>query len=153
MTLAAFPEPGRLARITLAMLTVLLVVQGLCFASVLRRDTYHDEYLPAIAYLKQHASPQTPINGSPGLLFGLPGYRLISDSRLHEPADYVVVDRWYRFDWDFIYRTYEPRTEADVQRMLEMYEKVWERGGWTILHRREAAVSRSAGTDSISLKR
>lgn len=136
VALATCPEPGRFARIPFSMLTVLLVTQGLCLFSALHRNDYHDGYIPAIAYLKEHASQQTPINGSPGLLFALPDYRLISDSRLHDPAEYVVVDRWYRFDWAFVYRNYEPQTAVEVQRKLEMYEPVWERGGWTILHRR-----------------
>jgi hypothetical protein len=136
MALAICPEPRRFARIPLSMLTILLVTQGLFLSHALRRDDYHDGYLPAVSYLKEHASRETPINGSPGLLFALPDYRLISDSRLHDPAEYIVVDRWYRFDWGFVYRNYEPQTAVEVQRKLEMYEPVWERGGWTILHRR-----------------
>lgn len=138
VALAACPEPGRLARIPLSMFTALLVAQGLCLSNALRHNEYHDGYIPAVSYLKEHVSQQTPINGSPGLLFALPGYRLISDSRLHEPAEYVVADRWYRFDWSYVYRTYEPQTAVEVQRKLEMYGPVWERGGWTILHRRRA---------------
>ena len=136
MALAIFPEPGRFARIPLSMLTILLVAQGLCLSSALRHDDYHDGYLPAVSYLKEHASQQTSINGSPGLLFALPTYRLVSDSRLHEPAEYVVLDRWYRFWVLSFYGYYEPQTTVEVQRKLEMYEPVWERGGWTILHRR-----------------
>jgi len=113
---------------------------SLFLSHALRLDDYHDGYLPAVSYLKEHASRETPINGSPGLLFALPDYRLISDSRLHDSAEYVVVDRWYRFDWGFVYRNYEPQTAVEVQRKLEMYEPVWERGGWTILHRRRAGI-------------
>jgi hypothetical protein len=59
---------------------------------------------------------------------------------LHDPVEYVVVDRWFRF-WVFaFYRYYEPRTADEVQRKLEMYEPVWERNGWTILHRRQAGM-------------
>jgi len=135
--LATCPEPGRCARIPLSILTILVVAQGLGLSIVLHKDEYRDGYIPAVTYLKEHASPQTPINGSPGLLFALPAYRLISDSRLHEPAEYVVVDRWYRFDWGFVYRNYELQTAVEVQRKLEMYEQVFDRGGWTILHRRQ----------------
>jgi 4-amino-4-deoxy-L-arabinose transferase-like glycosyltransferase len=134
--LAVCPEPRRCARIPLAMLTVLLVAQGLGLSIVVRRDEYHAGYMPAVSYLQKHASRQTSINGSPGLRFALPTYRLISDSRLHEPAEFIVVDRWYRFDWEFVYRTYEPQTEVDVQRKLEMYEQVFDRSGWTIFRRR-----------------
>ena len=140
MALAICPEPGRFARIPLSMLTILLVTQGLFLSHALRRDDYHDGYLPAVSYLKEHASRETPINGSPGLLFALPDYRLISDSRLHDSAEYVVVDRWYRFDWGFVYRNYEPQTAVEVQRKLEMYEVVSDLGGWTILHRRRAGI-------------
>ena len=140
MALAVCHKPGRPAQIPLALLTVFLLAQGLCLSNALRHDDYHDGYLPAVSYLKEHASQQTSINGSPGLLFGLPDYRLIGDSRLHEPAEYVVLDRWYRFWVLTFYRYHEPQTAVEVQRKLEMYEPVWERGGWTILHRRQAGM-------------
>jgi hypothetical protein len=70
------------------------------------------------------------------LLFTLPAFNLISDSRLYEPAEYVAVDRWYRLDWGFVYRNYEPQTAVEVKRKLEVYKPVFDRGGWTILRRR-----------------
>jgi 4-amino-4-deoxy-L-arabinose transferase-like glycosyltransferase len=136
IALAVCPEAGRWARIPLSILTVLLVAQGLGFSNALHRNEYRDGYIPAVSYLKEHASQQASISGSPGLRFGLPTYHLVSDSRLHEPVEYIVADRWYRFDWGFVYRTYEPQTEVEVLRKLEMYEKVFDRGGWTIFRRR-----------------
>jgi len=137
VALAAFPEAGRFNRVPLALLTFLVLIQGLSIYVVLHQDGYHTGYLPAVAYLKSHASPQTSINGSPALLFGLPGYDLISDSRLHDPAEYIVVDRWTLYDWGFVYRTFEPQTAAAVQKKLACYDDVFDRDGWRILHRRK----------------
>jgi len=138
MAFGHLPEPRRFARIPLSMLTILLVTQGLFLSHALRLDDYHDGYLPAVSYLKEHGLPRDSDQRKPGLLFALPDYRLISDSRLHDSAEYVVVDRWYLLRLGFVYRNYEPQTAVEVQRKLEMYEPVWERGGWTILHRRRA---------------
>jgi hypothetical protein len=136
VALVISPEPRRWNRIGLLVLAVLLAVQGIGIFNALRKDEYHNGYLPAVLYLKTHASPQTTINGSPGLLFALPGYRLIDDSRLHNPAEYIVVDRWYRFDWEIIYRNYEPQTAAEVKRKMELYDPVFDHDGWMVFHRR-----------------
>jgi len=136
VALTISPQPDTFRRIPISLFTIVAVAQGFCFCQAVQHDQYRDGYLPAIAYLKKHASTETLINGSPGLLFALPGYRLISDSRLQEPAEYIVVDRWSHFDWNFVYRNYEPQTAAEIQQTLATYEPAFEQNGWAILHRR-----------------
>ena len=133
--LALRPEPGRFGRIPVVLLTALTVVNGLALVGALSRDAYRDGYLPVVSYLESHATRETPINGNPGLIFAMPDYRITDDSRLHDPADYIVVDRWYLFDWRFCHPTYEPATAVEVARKLTDYRTVFETNGWSILQR------------------
>lgn len=150
VAVAAFPERGRYSRIGLLALTALATADTLCLSTVLNRDEYDNGFRPAVRYLREHASRQDAINGSPGLLFALPSYRLVSDSRLQELADYVMVDRWYGFDWGFVYPTYEPETAIHVREKLKMYEPIFSSDGWTVLRRRSPRLDREGGSPPVA---
>lgn len=128
--------PGKINLIPFLMLTVLLLTNGLGLMVALYDNEYALGYAPAMAYLKSHATPETPINGSPAILFALPEYRVTDDSRLHDLTPYIVVDQWYRYDWKFIYGIDEKQTAADVERKLQLYTPVFDHDGWTVLQRR-----------------
>jgi 4-amino-4-deoxy-L-arabinose transferase-like glycosyltransferase len=134
---AICPFSGKINRIPLAMLSVLLSANGVAIAVSLHHDDYRDGYLPAVKFLKAHATPTTPINGTSALLFDLPGYRLTDDARLHDPAEYIAVDLWRTLCWRLVFKLYEPAMAAEVERKLTAYKPVFEHNGWTIFQRIE----------------
>ena len=130
----------RMKPIPLIMAATLLLAQGTAITGVLRIDSYHTEYAPVVSWVRHNIPREAMIAGTPALLFGVPDYHLIEDSRLNSLSgrmpDYIVADGRYTSTWCYIYPRWEPRAAALVRSRLEAYEAVFRRGEWIVMRRR-----------------
>ena len=120
----------------------LLAVQLAGTVYAIRKDSYRNDYLPAIGFLATHPTPDRRIFGVSELGFGL-GFRhgLIDDRRLGFynglAADTVVVDRTYRDQW-VMYGNERPEIRAYIAGLLSDYRVVFRNSLYTIYQRNES---------------
>ena len=105
-----------------------------------RKDAYHKDYLPAIAFIKQNVSSDQLLMG-PGVLgFGLAfPANLIDDFRLGalsgKTPSWIVVNDWYE-GWFGGLKSSEPAAYQFVRNRLENeYRPVYQHGSYTIYSR------------------
>jgi 4-amino-4-deoxy-L-arabinose transferase-like glycosyltransferase len=107
-----------------------------------RQNAYHDSYLPAIAFLNQHAGTGSPIFGESELAFSRGFYsNLVDDSTLGyfsgKRAEYIVVSYNGLAESFKTYKTTNPPIDRYLQRTLsEDYSPVFRNRIYTIYGRK-----------------
>ena len=124
-----------------AVVAVILCVQFLGIGVGLWINQYHNEHLPAAAYMKEHGHPGSLImaSGEFAFEFGYDG-RLIDDVRLGyfsgKRPEFFVRDVWYD-DWLDRAQTREPATYRHVSTTLAArYREVFRNPGFIIYQQR-----------------
>jgi 4-amino-4-deoxy-L-arabinose transferase-like glycosyltransferase len=109
-------------------------------AYVIRRDSYHKNYLPAVSFLNRTAPPDSSVVGTSELSFDLARYdRLLDDKwvgyHTGRRPDFVVEDSRYRQELEAV-RTREPEIYEYVTRLLdEQYRVVYDQASYKIYAR------------------
>ena len=121
-----------------AALAGFLILQITGVVYIMRRDSYHHSYLPAVAFLRTHRTDL--IMGGAELGFGLrfPD-NLLDDERLGyhsgKRPDLIVIDDRYRRDWN-VMRSGHPEVYRYIERLTtQEYRVIYSRGTYTILER------------------
>jgi hypothetical protein len=104
-----------------------------------RADDYKNRFEPAVAYLDQHASPDSLIVGSHELGFALGfGGRFLDDYRLGLASgrrpDYIVVEEIYEGRFETL-REQRPKEYVELLELLKQYHEVYNRNSYRILAR------------------
>jgi 4-amino-4-deoxy-L-arabinose transferase-like glycosyltransferase len=126
-----------------ACIAALVVVQAGGLVYRMKVNTMQQGYAPAVAYLREHTTPQTSIMASGDLGFGLGFDRnLLDDTRLGYYTgihpDVIVVEEIYSENFKG-WRTSEPALADYVTRTLAQYELVFDRGGYQIYFAKQPA--------------
>jgi hypothetical protein len=129
---------GRVVPRALVALAVggLLVVQAGGLLYRMKVNTYGQGYAPAVAFLKEHTTPQTTIMASGDIGFGLGFDRdLLDDTRLGYYTgvrpEVIVVEEIYGENFKG-WRASEPALADHVARTLAGYDPVFDQGGYQI---------------------
>ncbi|MCI0490562.1 MAG: glycosyltransferase family 39 protein [Blastocatellia bacterium] len=110
-------------------------------AYVMRRDSYHKSYLPAVAFLNQRSDPQTTITGTAELSFGLTRYDSLSDDKYlgyysGRRPDLIVVDSRYEEEHEAV-RVRQPEIYRHInERLAREYRQVYDHAPYRIYARR-----------------
>jgi 4-amino-4-deoxy-L-arabinose transferase-like glycosyltransferase len=140
--LAAWLIEGRLRRGLAAVIAggVVVVQLGVTMSRV-AQDRYRNVYLPAAAYLKEHAGAPGPIMGSAEFAFEL-GFdgKLVDDFRLGyrsgKRPDLIVVDDQRYAEWIAKLKEQDPGNYAYARKLLaDEFRLVYERGSYRIYGR------------------
>jgi hypothetical protein len=121
---------------------LLMLLQVSWIAYGVRRDSYRNAYLPAVAYLNQHAAPDDLIFAVSEFAFGLGFYgRLSDDSTLGyftgKRAQYIVVEEPGYGEAFKGFAAINPALDRYVQKTLrEDYQKVFANPVYEIYARR-----------------
>ena len=122
------------------LLAPLLFLQCATLVQLIRGDTYHRSYLPAMDYVKRHVQPDSVVIGNTTAVFALGFEHLIDDERLGYSSsvvpDIVIVDRFYPKFWTG-FRGDQPEVEQYVA--LEIgagYECKFENQYYAVYQRR-----------------
>ena len=104
-----------------------------------RADAYKNRFEPAVAYLRQHASPDSLIVGSHELGFALGfGGHFLDDYRLGlasgKHPDYIVVEEIYEGRFETL-REQRPEEYVELLHLLNQYHEVYNRNSYRILAR------------------
>ena len=133
---------GRTQRIAVAawVLALCAIQLGGTFYQV-RQDGYHKIYLPALAFIQQHATADQLIIGPGTLGIGLryPA-NFIDDFRLgflsRKAPEWIVVNDWYR-EWFLALGDKEPDAYQFVRNRLDQnYKPVFTRADYVVYQRR-----------------
>ena len=115
-----------------------------------RKDAYHNDYLPAISFIKQNVPGDQLIMGPGALGFGLAfPANLIDDFRLGalngKTPDWIVVNDWYEDMFGGL-KSSEPSAYQFVRNRLEhQYTPVYQHGSYTIYRRTLSPPSVKSG--------
>ena len=110
-------------------------------AYVMRRDSYHKNYLPAISFLNQNSSPASTIIGTAELSFGLAAYDSLSDDKYigyysGRRPDLIVVDSRYEEEHELV-RVKQPEIYRHINDLLASeYHQVYAQAPYRIYARR-----------------
>jgi len=138
-----FGKAGALALSVLA----LVEIAGLGFR--ISRDNYRNSFAPAVAALKQHATPQSSIAANPGVAFGLgfPG-NVLNDPLFgylsKRKFDYIVIDPETAYsierskDRDAVGREVYDHT---MRLLADEYSRIYEYRSYTIYARKPPQTS------------
>ncbi len=117
--------------VTLCVLLVLVQVRTLNWK--LNRHEFQNGYAPLIGYLKSRSGL---ITGTSTIAFGLGYGRFTDDARLGmysaKTTCLVVVDRFYRWDWNVAWPESDRRSAAFVRTKLKNYHEVWHNGDYQV---------------------
>jgi len=121
-----------------AALAGFLVFQISGVVYVMRRDSYHNSYLPAVEFLRTHKTDLIMGGAELGFAMRFPD-NLLDDERLGyhsgKRPDIIVVDDRYRRDWS-VMRAGHPEVYRYIDRLTtQEYRVVYSRGTYTILER------------------
>jgi hypothetical protein len=138
---------GPAVRVILATIMIgLFVIHLSGIADEVRRDAYHNDYLPAISFMKRNVHSDQLLMG-PGVLgFGLAfPANLIDDFRLGalsgKTPDWIAVDSRY-VRWSHALKFSEPTAYKFVRNRIEHeYTPVYEHGSYTIYRRNPSPAS------------
>ena len=118
---------------------VLLHLTGSVF--VMRRNSYQNNYLPAVSFLNQHSDQNALIMGTAEIVFGLNARDTLLDDKWFgyntgRIADFVVQDM--RYDQEHLWaKTQRPEIYEHVKSLLsERYDKVYDHALYRIYARR-----------------
>ena len=132
-------EGQRLVRASVV--AVILCIQFLGIGVGMWINQYHNEHLPAAAYMKEHGRPGSLImaSGQFAFEFGYDG-RLVDDVRLGyftgKKPEFFVRDVWYA-EWLDRAKTREPKIYEHVSRTLNArYREVFRNPGFIIYQER-----------------
>jgi len=123
---------------------------GLCLAGLLaietggvldrvRRDAYHNEYLPAVDFLRAHAKPGQLVAGSHELGFVM-GFQhdFVDDHllglRTGRWPDYIFVEEIYRLRFETV-RLKDPAEYARLRERLAQYRTIYDKNFYQVLER------------------
>lgn len=114
----------------------------------IKLNTYGNNYLTAVRYLKQNMGPGSMVNGSADLAFefGFFQEQFFEDTRMGYHSgrrpEFIVVEETMRTGLDG-HRLHRPRVDAYVRKLLtEEYEMVYDRTFYQI-YRRKASAARN----------
>jgi hypothetical protein len=104
-----------------------------------RANAYKNRFEPAVAYLRQHASPDSLIVGSHELGFALGfGGRFLDDYRLGlasgKRPDYIVVEEIYESRFETL-QEQRPAEYVKLLELLKQYHEVYNQNSYRILAR------------------
>ena len=117
----------------------LFVIQTGGIAYRIRRDAWHKEYLPAVAFLRAHAKPGDLIVGSHELGFTI-GFQpdFVDDHLLGlntgKWPDYIFVEEIYRGRFDTV-KLKNPEEYDKLQTRLTQYHPIYKENDFEILER------------------
>lgn len=141
-TVAGWEQGGWRRPVAVAAAGLLVLLQVSWIAYGVRRDSYRNAYLPAVAYLNQHAAPNDLIFAVSEFAFGLGFYgRLSDDSTLGyftgKRAQYIVVEEPGYGEAFKGFAAINPPLDRYVQKTLkEDYQKVYTNPVYEIYARR-----------------
>jgi hypothetical protein len=106
----------------------------------IRRDAYHREYLPAVAFLRAHAKPGDLIVGSHELGFSIGFNENFVDDHLlglntGKWPDFIFLEEIYQLRFDTV-KLKEPALYRELCERLAQYQVIYERNFYQILGRR-----------------
>lgn len=120
----------------------LLVIQAGGVAFRIRRDPYHREYLPAVAFLQSQAGPHDLIMGSHELGFTI-GFKdnFVDDHLLGlntgKWADYLFVEEVYKLRFETV-QLKDPAQFQQLQQRLAQYHGIYDQNFYQVLQRQDA---------------
>jgi hypothetical protein len=131
-----------LAPLTLALIILLAGFQIGVEVYKIHRNTYANEYLPAVQFVRTRAAAAT-IAGDSYFGFDLGFDRVKDDARLGFYSgirpDLIIQDIWYDRWWNFQFPAEEPELHRYVTHLLEtQYRVVFEKGPIRVYERRGA---------------
>jgi hypothetical protein len=141
-TVAEWQRGGWRRRVAAGMAALLILLQVSWIAYGIRRDSYRHAYLPAVAYLNQHAGPNDLIFAVSELAFGLGFYgNLRDDSTLGyftgKRAAFIVVEEPGYGEAFRGFAALNPALGRYVQKTLkDDYQKVYANSVYEIYARR-----------------
>lgn len=105
----------------------------------IRRDAYHKEYLPAVAFLRAHSQPHDLIMGSHELGFAIGFQDNFADDHLlglntGKWPDFIFVEEIYRLRFETV-RLKDPAEYAKLQERLSHYQPVYDKNFFQVLER------------------
>jgi hypothetical protein len=120
-------------------LAALFVIQTGGVIYRIRRDAYHKEYMPAIAFLRAHAKPGDLIIGSHELGFSIGFQPDFMDDHLlgmntGKWARYVFVEEIYQGRFDTV-KLKDPEEYAKLQDRLAQYKVIYDKDFYQVLER------------------
>jgi len=132
----------RLRPLALLGLAGIIVIQTGGDVYRIRRDPYHKEYLPAVAFLKNRTGPNDLIMGSHELGFTI-GFtdNFVDDHLLGLDtgrwADFILVEEIYQGRFDTVLLK-NPRQYAALKERLSQYRVVYDQSFYQVLERQDA---------------
>ncbi len=141
--LSYYRTAGRLSKPMLALVIAgLMLVEAGGTLQRARANAFHNSFLPAVAYLRQHAAPGSLIMGSYEMGFALGfGNNFLDDYRLGLASgkipDFIVVEEIY----EDRFRMLQMQRPQEYQRFLELlkqYHEVYNQNFYRILARNGA---------------
>ena len=127
------------------MMAVLLVVQSGGAVYRIRRDPWHKEYLPAVAFLESHAKPGDLIAGSHELGFTI-GFQdnFVDDHLLGletgKRPTFIFIEEIYRGRFDTT-QLKHPDQYAELQQVLSNYQVIYDNKLYEVLALPDAGTS------------
>jgi hypothetical protein len=117
-----------------------LFLQSTSIMQLIRGDTYHRSYLPAMEYVKRQIQPNSVVIGNTTAAFALGFDHLVDDERLgyfsSVRPDIVIADRFYPRFWAG-FRRDQPEAEQYIALQLgTYYDRKFENQYYTIYQRR-----------------
>ena len=128
-------QPRRTLFLGYGLLGAILFLQTATLHEKLRVNPMRDEYRPIVAYLKKF--PSAHVDGDAVLGFEFGYDRLTDDARVGlysgRKPELLVVDRWYRWDWNSIFWHYDINSYYFTRRLVERdYHPLLKRGNYTV---------------------
>ena len=131
-----YPRTRPLVGLSLA---ALFVIQTGGVIYRIRRDAYHKEYLPAVAFLRERAKPGDLIVGSHELGFSIGFEPDFADDHLlgmntGKWPRYIFVEEIYRGRFDTV-KLKDPAQYAKLQDRLALYKVIYDKDFYQVLER------------------
>jgi 4-amino-4-deoxy-L-arabinose transferase-like glycosyltransferase len=133
------------AAIALAVCAFLVLQTGAVVYRI-NQNSYQEDYLPAVAFLKQRSGNKTLVNGSAEMAFGLGFERVIDDIRLGyysgKTADFIVMGYHYAGLMKLLEEREPAVYETTVERLSHFYKRVYNHGSYQIYALDKEAVAK-----------
>jgi len=107
----------------------------------IRRDTYRNDFQPAVTSLKQNASPQSLVAANPGVALGL-GF---PENVVHDPLfgyntnrkfDYIIIDPESAYTIALTKESNPPFFEFVTRLLATEYDRIYDNGFYTLYSRK-----------------
>ena len=127
-------------RFAVLLVGTMMVIQIGTALQKIRENTFANDYMPTVEYLRKHAGNGTSITATAAIGFDFSYENFIDDGRLGfhtgRQAELVVMDRFYEMWREYQFKNEEPAVYDYVMELLaNKYHMVLDSGSFKIMRR------------------